>query len=304
MNKITRTLAAAIAAFGLAQAAPAFAQQAFATPEEAAKALADAVRTGKSPGIIKVMGAKSQAWIFTGDAVSDREDWTQFLARYDKKNALARDGDAKAVLNVGEDDWPFPAPLVKKGGKWMFDAEAGREEVMNRRVGRNELDTIQTLLATVDAQREYASNDSDGNGFNDYARRFISTKGKKDGLYWATKDGEKQSPLGPLVASATSEGYGQAKASKPQPYHGYFYRILTSQGKDSPGGAYNYLVKDKLVGGFAVVAYPATYGNSGVKTFVVNHEGVVFEKDLGKSTASAAAALKAFNPDKTWQKVQ
>ncbi len=305
MNTMTKAIAATIAAFGLAHAVPAFAQQAFATPEEAVKALTDAVRAGKGQGIIKVMGAKSESWIFTGDVVSDREGWKEFLARHDRKSALAKESEARMILNVGDDDWPFPAPLVKKGGKWMFDAEAGREEVINRRVGRNELDTIQTMLAVVDAQREYASKDADGNGFNDYARKFISTKGKKDGLYWPVKAGESQSPLGPLVATATKEGYGGgAAAGKPQPYNGYFYRILTGQGKDAPGGAYGYVVRDKMIGGFAIVAYPATYGNSGVKTFVVNHEGVVFEKDLGKATPTQAGNLKAYNPDKTWQKVQ
>jgi hypothetical protein len=172
-------------------------------------------------------------------------------------------------------------------------------------VGRNELDTIQTLLAIVDAQREYAASDADGNGFADYARRFRSTAGKKDGLFWPEEAGKAPSPLGPLVAVAATEGYGKA-AANPQraPFHGYYYRILSSQGKDAPGGAYEYLVGDKLLGGFAVVAWPASYRASGVTTFVVNHEGVVYEKDLGPQTAAIAAAMTRFNPDATWRKAE
>ena len=278
-------------------------QRSFATPEEAAKALAEAVRAGNVAGMLEVIGPKSKNWLFTGDKVSDAEEWKNFLAAYDRKNAVTREGDAKAVLVIG-DDWPFPAPLAKKGDKWAFDADAGREEVMNRRVGRNELDTIQTMLAIVDAQREYAAKDADGNGFTDYAARFWSSPGKKDGLYWPAKAGEPQSPMGPLAARAVREGYGgQAKPAKPVPYNGYYYRILTRQGKDAPGGAYDYLVKGKLFGGFAVVAHPASYGNSGVKTFIVNHDGVVHEKDLGANSAAEAGRMKSYNPDKTWAKL-
>jgi hypothetical protein len=287
-----------------ASASRAASQKAFATPEEAVKALVDAVRASSVEGLLEVIGPKSKSWLFTGDKVSDATEWKTFLASYDKKNSIKKEGDAKAVLFCG-DDWPFPAPIVKKGDKWSFDAEAGREEMANRRVGRNELDTIQTMLAIVDAQREYASKDADGNGTSDYAARFMSTPGKKDGLYWATKEGEPQSPLGPVVAQAQREGYvALGKARKPAPYNGYYYRILTGQGKDAPGGAYDYLVKGKLLGGFAVVAYPASYGNSGFKTFIVNHEGVVYEKDLGSSSATQAGKMKLFNPDKTWSKVK
>jgi hypothetical protein len=287
-----------------ASASKAASQRTFATPEEAVKALVDAVRAANVAGMLEVIGPKSKSWIFTGDKVSDAAEWKTFLEGYDKKNAVTKEGDAKAVLVVG-DDWPFPAPIVKKGDRWSFDADAGREEVMNRRVGRNELDTIQTMLAIVDAQREYATKDADGNGYTDYALRFRSSPGKKDGLYWPTKAGEPSSPLGPVIAQAVREGYGKAaSADKPVPYNGYNYRMLTSQGKDAPGGAYDYMVKGKLFGGFAVVAYPASYGNSGVKTFIVNHDGVVYEKDLGRGTADVAGKLKSFNPDKSWSKTQ
>jgi hypothetical protein len=276
----------------------------FASAEDAVKALVEAVRAGDAKAVAAVIGKGSESWLFTGDEVSDQAEWKGFLANYDKKNKLVKDGDARVVLALGADDWTFPAPIVKKGNEWVFDSVAGREEAANRRVGRNELDTIQTLLAVVDAQREYAAGDLDGNKANDYAGRFISTSGKKDGLYWPVKAGEKQSPLGPLIAQAAAEGYlkGKVTGGKPQPYNGYYYRLLTSQGKDAPGGAYNYLVKDKLIGGFGVVAYPSKYGVSGVMTFIVNHDGVVYEKDLGPGTASAAGAMKAFNPDKTWKK--
>ena len=195
---------------------------------------------------------------------------------------------------------------MKKGATWTFDASAGREEVINRRVGRNELDTIQTLLAIVDAQREYAASDADGNGYADYARRFRSSPGKKDGLYWPDEAGKPPSPLGSLVAVASREGYGkgQPKEGQPVAYHGYHFRILTGQGKNATGGAYDYMVKDKLLGGFAVVAWPATYGVSGVQTFLVNHDGVVYESDLGAQTATLAAGMARFNPDSKWRKAQ
>ena len=281
------------------------AQRSFASPEEAVKVLVDTVRAADVKGLVAIVGTGSEAWLFTGDNVSDREDWKRFLASYDQKSSLAKEGEAKRVLNIGADDWPFPAPIVKKGDRWVFDSAAGREEVTNRRVGRNELDAIQTLLAVVDAQREYAVADADRNGYTDYARRFLSSQGKKDGLFWPAKAGEPASPLGPLVAVAAKEGYGKkVAAGAPQPYHGYHYRILAAQGKDAPGGAYDYLVKDKLLGGFAVVAYPAKYGVSGVMTFMVNHDGVVHEKDLGSATASAAGGMTRYNPDRTWKKAQ
>jgi hypothetical protein len=282
--------------------APAAKQRTFASAEEAAAALAAAVRTQKAEEVLAVVGPSSASWLSSGDPVADRNDWNKFLAAYDKKNALEKSGDAKAILAVGDDAWPFPAPIVKKGATWTFDADAGREEIINRRVGRNELDAIQTLLAAVDAQREYAASDPDKNGYADYAKRFKSSPGKKDGLYWPAAAGEAPSPLGELFAAAAKEGYGEK--GKPQAFHGYVYSLLTSQGKGAPGGAYNYMVGDKLLGGFGIVAYPAAYGSSGVMTFMVNHEGVVYEKDLGKDTATAAAQMKRFDLDATWKKPQ
>src|SRR5215467_6096161 len=251
-------------------------QKSFASPEEAVKALAAAAK--------------------------DRRE--RFVKAYDEKNSLVQKGDDRIVV-IGKDDWPFPIPLVKKGTGWVFDTEKGRQEVLNRRIGENELFTIETLLAVVDAQRDYAMKDRNKNGLLDYAQKFFSDPGKKNGLYWETKAGEPQSPLGPIMAQAKSQGYqGKPASSTAVPYHGYYYRILTAQGRDASGGAYSYLVNGKMIGGFAVVAYPAEYDNSGVMTFIVNYEGKVFQKNLGKNTASIAKAMKEYNPDSTWSEVK
>ena len=322
MKNIQKSLVAAVSAatfalaasqaFAQASASPPAAKSAvkqltFASPDAAAGALADAVRAKDPQKLLAIAGPGSGDWLFSGDPVEDANDWKRFLAAYDEKHSF-EDKGARSVLQVGKDDWPFPAPLVKKDNQWMFDANAGREEILNRRIGQNELDTMQTLLAVVDAQREYAASDADGNGFADYAQRFMSTPGKKDGLYWATDAGKPESPLGPLVAVAAREGYGQKKAAatngQPQAFHGYHYKLLRSQGKDARGGAYDYMVGDKLLGGFAVVAWPARYRVSGVTTFIVNHDGVVYEKDLGANGASIAAAMTRYNPDATWRKAQ
>ena len=299
-SRILATAAAALA-LGAQAAAPApAAQSTFASPDEAAAALAEAVRAGDPTKLLAVVGPASKSWLFTGDDVSDRADWKRFLENYDKKKVVTPQGDSKATLSVGEDDWPFPAPIVKKGGKWAFDANQGKEEVINRRVGRNELDTIQVLLAVVDAQREYAQS-HDGV----YAKLFKSTAGKQDGLYYPTAAGEKPSPLGALAAEASKGGYGgKAAAGKPQPFHGYYYRMLTAQGKSAPGGSYDYVANGRMIGGFAVLAYPSNYGLSGVKTFIVSHDGVVYEKDLGAGTADAAAKVTRFDPSKGWEKAQ
>lgn len=277
----------------------------FASPEEAASALASAVRAADPQAIATLMGPDANEWLFTGDNVSDRQEWVGFLEAWDKHNAVTKSDDAQATLVVGEDDWAFPAPIVKKGERWAFDSAAGRDEVTRRRVGRNELDTIQTLLATADAQQEYASGDLDGNGINEYASRFISSPGKKDGLYWPVQSGEPLSPLGPLVGMATEEGYSaEQQRDDPQPYHGYLYRLLTEQGPDAPGGAHSYLVNGRLIGGFAVLAYPSRYGVTGIMSLMVNHNGVVYQKDLGDDTAATAKATSIFNPDTSWTETE
>lgn len=276
-------------------------QQTFGTPEEAGKALAEAVRAKDVNALLAVVGPKSRNWLFSGDEVADRDAWGKFLTAYDRKNAVSKAADGRMLLLVGDGDWAFPAPIVNKGKGWVFDSTAGREEIINRRVGENELSAIQTLLAVVDAQREYAAADPDGNGFNDYARTFVSSESKRDGLYWPVTANEPPSPLGPLVGEAARKGY-KAGGPKPAPYHGYYFRMLTAQGKSAPGGAYSYLVNDKMIGGFAALAYPARYGVSGVMTFLVSHEGTVYQKNLGKLSSTKALKMREFNPDDSWKK--
>jgi hypothetical protein len=279
-------------------------QKSFSSAEAAVQAAVAAARAKNEKELAVIFGPGSQDLISSGDPVADERRRVEFLKAYDDKNRLINEAD-KTVLVVGNDDWPFPIPLVKRGSDWAFDTATGKEEILNRRIGRNELDAIQVVLAYVDAQREYAMKDQDRDGLLEYAQKFRSDPGKTDGLYWEAKPGQEQSPLGPFAARAVKEGYGQKKPSDtPVPFHGYYYRILTAQGRDAPGGAYSYLVKDSMVGGFALVAYPAEYGNSGVMTFIVNHEGKVFQKDLGKNTVKLASSMKAYNPDKTWSEVQ
>jgi hypothetical protein len=275
------------------------AQQVFKTPEEAATALAAAIKSGATRDILKVLGRDAVEIMFSGDEVADREARERFVGAYDAKHNVTVEGD-KAFLVVGADDFPLPIPLVRQETSWKFDTAAGRLEVLYRRIGRNELDAIQTCLAYVDAQNEYAEKDRTGAGPGVYARRIVSSSGKKDGLYWPSSDGDA-SPLGELVAQASQEGY-KAGAGR-TPYHGYYYRILTRQGPNAPGGALDYVVKGKMIGGFALLAYPAEYGNSGVMTFLVNHSGTVYQKDLGDYTMSLAERMTWFDPDQTWKKV-
>jgi hypothetical protein len=278
-------------------------QKSFASPEEAVTALIDAVKADNMKELTAILGPAGKEVLSSGDAVEDKAGRGRFLKAFDEKNALIKEGNAKVILQISSEDWPFPIPIVKKSGKWSFDTKAGKEELLNRRIGRNELNTIQVCLAYVDAQREYASEDRDGDGLFEYAQKFISTPGKQDGLYWEAKEGEEESPLGDFAAKATNEGYKKT-SDKPMPYHGYFFKILKAQGKNAPGGAYDYIVNGRMIGGFAMVAYPAQYGVSGVMTFIINHEGIVYQKDLGKSTVKTAQAIKLFDPDKTWKKVE
>jgi hypothetical protein len=282
-------------------AAAAGSPKAFATPEEAVRQLVAAVRAGDSKALLDILGPDAKALIASGDAVADKESRERFAKGYDEANKLERSGDAKAILSVGRDGWPFPIPIVKDAAGWRFDTEEGKEEILNRRVGRNERETIQAALAYVDAQREYYLRNPQRDKLLQYAQKFLSAGGKRDGLYWPAKGSEAPSPLGPVYAAARAEGYGKGSSGKPYPYHGYFYRILKGQGPEARGGAYDYVAQGRMIGGFALVAYPATYGNSGVMTFIVNHDGTVFEKDLGPDTAKIARAMAKFNPDKSWK---
>ena len=279
-------------------------QKHFATPEEAVQALIAAVRADDQKATLEVLGAAAKPLINSGDRVADRASGERFVHAYDEANSLVKSGDDKAVLQTGKDGWPFPIPVVKSDAGWRFDTDAGKEEILNRRIGANELSTIQACLAYVDAQREYYDRDPDHDGLLQYAQKFGSTPGKRDGLYWRTNGDEPESPLGAAFARAKAEGYRKNRGGKATPYHGYYYRILTAQGPDAHGGAYDYLVRRGMMGGFALVAFPATYGNSGVMTFIVNHDGVVFQKDLGPNTTAAAEAMKTFNPDSSWKPVE
>jgi hypothetical protein len=276
-------------------------QSTYASPEEAAKALADAMRSDGPKQIWHVLGPGASKLIRSGDPVQDNQAREAFVAAYDKSAKFERTGQDRATLLVGPDDFPFPYPLVMKSSRWQFDAKQGDEQVLDRRIGRNELSAIKVCLAYVDAQREYATRDRNGNGLLEYAQNLTSSPGQHDGLFWETKDDEPPSPLGPLVASARAQGYIQHDPMS-APYHGYYYKILTGQGKDAPGGAYDYIVGRKMIGGFALVAYPARWGKSGVMTFVVNHDGVVYEKNLGSDTQAVASKMTLFNPDSTWRK--
>lgn len=277
---------------------PSLAQQSYKSPEDAAAALAAAVKSG--PGdILKVLGRAAEGIVSSGDEVEDADIRKRFTAMYDQKHSIKTEGNKKATLLLGPDDFPFPIPLENTKAGWEFDTAEGRIEVLRRRIGRNELDAIQTSLAYVDAQNEYADKDR-GDGVGVYAQRIVSTPGKKDGLFW--RDDSDPSPLGPLAAEASREGY-RAGDIEPAPYHGYYFRILKGQGPDAPGGALNYVVKGKMIGGFAMIAWPAEYGNSGVMTFLVNHNGVVYQKDLGAKTDFVAKRLTLFDPDQTWKKV-
>ena len=278
------------------------AQTTFATADEAARALVAAVKAADSKAMLSILGAEAKSILSSGDATADRRARETFAAAYAEAAKLEPSGEAKVVLRVGKDEWPFPIPLVKSAAGWRFDAKAGREEVLNRRIGRNELATIEVLGAYVDAQREYYVRNPQNDKLLQYAQKLRSSQGKRDGLYWPAKPGEKPSPLGPFVSGARAEGYTAPDPAKLTPYHGYYYRILRAQGPDAPGGAYSYLAQGKMIGGFALIAWPALYGNSGVMTFLVNHDGAVYEKDLGPETAAQVAKITRFNPDTSWKR--
>jgi hypothetical protein len=278
-------------------------QASYASPQQAAKALYEVIKSHDVKAIYKVLGPGSANLIYTGDEVADRNMRNDFITAYDKSLKVEMACDTKATLLLGDNEYPFPFPLVKESKGWQFDAKAGAEELVNRRVGENELFTIRFCLAFGDAQREYAEQDRNGDGLLEYAQRFRSSEGKQDGLYWPTQPGEPDSPFGPLVTSAVNEGYS-AEGPAPLPFHGYYYRILTAQGKGAPGGSYDYLVNGSMIGGFALIAYPSRWGASGVMTFMCSHEGTVYQKDLGADTPEIANKVTRFDPDASWTKVE
>lgn len=272
--------------------------QGFDSPEAGVQALVGALRPYDQAKATAVLGADADDVLSSGDAVADENMRGKFLEAYDRKHSIATE-DGKATLLVGENDWPMPIPLVKGGSKWRFDTAAGKEEILNRRIGGNELSTIEVCRAIVDAQREYLEQDPN----RAYAPKFISDPGTRNGLYWEGKEGEALSPLGELVAAAVVEGYTVPTDPKhePQPYHGYYFRMLWSQGPGAPGGARSYVERGRMTGGFGVVAWPADYANSGVMTFMVNQDGIVYQRDLGEDTDQEARGMSAYEPDEGWE---
>jgi hypothetical protein len=276
----------------------------FATPESAVQTLIATVRDGKLEELLAIFGPDGRELIASSDAASGRRNREVFTVAVAEQWRLADDGPNRKTLVIGYEDWPFPVPLVRDSGGWRFDTAAGKEEILARRIGRNELAAIETCRAYVTAQQRYAQQGHDGKAAGLYARTFGSDPGKQNGLYWPAAKGEKLSPLGDLVVQAAAEGNQLGGRSQPSPLHGYYFKILSAQGPAAPGGARSYLVKGEMSGGFALVAWPAQYDVTGVMTFVVNRDGIVHEKDLGKDTDAVARAMTAYNPDKSWHAVQ
>ena len=273
----------------------------FASPQEGMEAFAAAVKAHDVKALRALLGPAGEAILDSGDRVVDKETRERFTAAYEQAHKLEQ-RDGKAWIVVGKDEWPLPIPLVQQSSQWYFDSNAGKQEVLNRRIGRNELSAIQAVRAYVDAQQEYYARNPQNDKLLHYAQRFVSSANKRDGLYFPTKDGEQVSPLGPLFDARLAAGQAGQAGGKPVPYYGYHYRILKGQGRNAPGGAYDYVANGKMIGGFGLVAYPANYGNSGVMTFIVNHDGVVYEKDLGPNTAAVVQKMTRFDPDDTWNR--
>jgi hypothetical protein len=305
------TTLCSIAALGLLAFAPGLradtapaAQRRFATPEEAVKALAAATKAGDRAEVDAIFGPAVKD-LLSGDAKQDSIEFAAFARSMGRYSQLVRKSDDRYVVNVGPQNWPMPIPLVRKDGTWFFDTAAGKDEIINRRVGEDELMAIGVCRTYVIAQREYAAEDHDGSGVLKFAQHVRSTHGTKDGLYWPAPANEEQSPLGPLVAEVHAQGYGgKTTEGEPEPFHGYLFKILTAQGDAAPGGGYSYIINGNMVAGFALVAYPAHWGESGVMTFIVNQWGKVYESNLGEGSADAAASITEFNPDSGWVAVE
>jgi hypothetical protein len=295
-------LAFALASFTAAQLYAAETGKTFATPEEAVAALVGAVKTANHTELRTIFGPAAEDLV-NPDNVQAANEFEAFATALGETNRLVRESDTRRVLELGNDAWAFPVPIVQRDGRWFFDTAAGTEELLNRRIGANELSTLEVVRAYVQAQRDYASRDREGDEVLKYAQKMISTPGTKDGLFWSPDFDDEISPLGPLVADAADEGYRKGTKNpgdEPQPFHGYFFKILTRQGKHAPGGKYDYVINGNMIGGFALVAWPAEHGKSGIMTFIVNQQGRVYQKDLGPQTTKSAEAMKEYDPDKTW----
>lgn len=291
----------------LALAAPVAADAAatgktFATPEAAVSAFVAAASTGDSNAFRVVFGPAA-ADLENPDRVQATNELSEFVTALNRARRIVRESDSRCVLEIGENFWPFPVPIVKKDGQWFFDTAAGTEELLNRRIGNNELSTLLLVRAYVEAQREYATKDYDGDEVLEFAQKFGSTPGRKDGLYWSSEIDGEISPLGPLAAEAQEQGYSGKSGDErpgPKPFQGYLFKVLTRQAKSAPGGGYDYVINGNMIGGFALVAWPAEYGNSGIMSFIVNQQGRVYQKDLGSKSAKIARSMKEYNPDSTW----
>lgn len=292
---------------GCAVSGAAFGQQAtYESPSAALEALKNAVSAKDAEGLRKVFGPAIED-LKSGDKVQDEANLEIFARRLGTAARLENESAEKAIIHVGPEEHPFPVPIVQKDGKWRFDTEAGKEEILNRRIGENELGAISVCHGYVAAQYEYFSQDRDGDDVLEFAQRVSSTEGKRDGLFWESKADEPPSPLGPFAAQARAEGYGKSDAvgdQKPRPYHGYVYKLLTRQGEKAPGGKFDYVINGNMLAGFALAAYPVDWGASGIMTFVVSANGKVYQKDLGEKTAEAAVAIVELNPDDTWKLVE
>jgi|SRR5271169_4485100 len=275
----------------------------FASPEEAAQALFASAQAADEVAMLVILGPAGNEIIPSGDSVQDKNTLDQFVAKYKEMHRLAEEPDGTTTLYIGADNWPVPLPLLNSGGAWHFDTETAKKEILFRRIGENEFAAIDVCHALVDAQNDYYSQSRDGR-VQQYAQAFASDEGQQNGLYWKTPDGEPESPIGPLVAYAASVGYDKSQGAEHFPFHGYYYRILTRQGKTAQGGPKSYVVNGRMTGGFAILAYPANYRSSGVMTFIANQTGVIYQKDLGDETTEVARAMKEYAPDKTWKNAE
>jgi Protein of unknown function (DUF2950) len=274
-------------------------QRTFSSPDEAASALVAAALKNDEKGMLEILGPDGKQIVSSGDEVEDAESHVNFARRYQEMHRFVREPDGTTVMYIGAHNWPAPIPLLNKGNLWYFDTDAGKKEILYRRIGRNEISAIHICRGLVAAQKEYYSAQH-----NEYAQKIFSDEGQRNGLYWKASENEPQSPIGPLVAAAVAEGYAKGQSGPPTPYRGYFFNILTRQGKNAPGGVNRYIVNGKMTGGFAFVAYPAEYRSSGVTTFIVDVDGMVYQKDLGKKTEVLAKGMKEYNPDSTWRKAE